>query len=847
MDSINLGGDDWELKEFVGMDWVWRDSVMPDTQDARWWIKAGVPGTVLNDLWRAGRTPDPYYECNSRLVEWVPERTWVYRKSFVIPKSAAGKKLTLCLKGIDYEGEIFLNGESLGNHKGMFIPWEREVTERVHTDRENLLAVVIEPAPKEQPQVGKTSLVTTHKSRMTYWWDFCPRMIHQGIWDDVYLKVTGEAVLTDVHLVQELDDGLQSAIVSVHIEAANGEGCMAEAEIDGEKKCVAVKNGGACLEFLIEKPKLWWPNGYGEACQYPIRVTLYNNKGVESDRYEKKLGIRKVLFLPNENTDPAAPHFLLCVNGKAMYMNGYNWVPADVMYGPERPGKMSRLLRLAAEAGANIFRIWGGGLIEKDAFYDQCAEHGILIWQEFILSSSGIDNKTPTDAAYLEMLREQAEVIIKKKRNHTSLAVWCGGNELQDDQGMPLDGRDPVLKMLGEQVETFDSGRKWLPTSPSGGVFLNSEENLEKNPDRMFDVHGPWEHQGLKKHNHLYNNGTSLLHSEFGTEGMANRGAMPRFMAGNHVLPAGKDNEIYFHRGAWWNNEPLIQETFGGKLDNIDSIRKASQYMQYEGLKYAVECNRRRSFHNSGSFPWQFNEPYPNLFCTSHVDYYGNPKPVYYGMKKAYAPWTVTACFQSSSLSGVASFECEMYVGANGAGDQKERNRMCVETYIYSMTGECWFSSSENCRPEAGRSVSAGEIKLQMNQLPEDLFLLRLRLTGDGMELAENEYLFTRTEDFKYLHQTQEPELESERIRTADGKEKLWLRNTGKIAALFVSVTPSENQPDEVWFYFEDNYFTLLPGETREIGFEMECGQEQNDLSGCLALEALNVSYKKIG
>ncbi|MFR6330463.1 MAG: glycosyl hydrolase 2 galactose-binding domain-containing protein [Eisenbergiella sp.] len=179
MDRINLNGPDWLMKEFVGMDWVWRDSVMPQTGDVRWWYPAEVPGSVLHDLMENGLVPDPYYEMNSKLAEWAPDRTWVYKGIFV-PEDLKGKRITLVFEGIDYSSEIFLNGVSLGKQEGMYVPWSMDVSAKLLPGETNLLAVVLEPAPFEQPQVGKTSLVYTHKSRMTYWWDFCPRMIHQG-------------------------------------------------------------------------------------------------------------------------------------------------------------------------------------------------------------------------------------------------------------------------------------------------------------------------------------------------------------------------------------------------------------------------------------------------------------------------------------------------------------------------------------------------------------------------------------------------------------------------------------------------------------------------------------------
>jgi beta-mannosidase len=204
--KINLGGSDWTLKDFIGLDWVWRDSEKSDTPDVRFWRKATVPGTIYKDLLDNHEIADPYFERNSMLAEWVPARTWLYRKTFRAEESWKGKRIQLHFKGIDYEARIFLNGEEIGHHKGMYIPALLEISDQLRYGEENHLAVVIEPSPFEQPQVGRTEWVRTHKSRMTYWWDFCPRMIHIGIWDEVYLDITGPVRIEDVFVRPQLND-----------------------------------------------------------------------------------------------------------------------------------------------------------------------------------------------------------------------------------------------------------------------------------------------------------------------------------------------------------------------------------------------------------------------------------------------------------------------------------------------------------------------------------------------------------------------------------------------------------------------------------------------------------------
>ncbi|MCZ7545174.1 MAG: hypothetical protein M5R40_17345 [Anaerolineae bacterium] len=237
------------------------------------------------------------------------------------------------------------------------------------------------------------------------------------------------------------------------------------------------------------------------------------------DQHTVRFGIRRVELLPNEGAEPDARPYTFAVNGRKVYAKGWNWVPMDVMYGVPRPAKLDRLLNLARQAHVNLLRVWGGGLIESEAFYNRCDELGIMVWQEFIQSSSGVDNIPPDAPDMIAMMVADAERIIPRRRNHPALVLWCGGNELTLDSEQPCDDDQPMLAALKSVVARLDSDRLWLPTSPSGRLFSNSLENIRRDPHGLHDVHGPWEYQGVEGQYTLYNQGTALLHSEFGVEG----------------------------------------------------------------------------------------------------------------------------------------------------------------------------------------------------------------------------------------------------------------------------------------------------------------------------------------
>lgn len=114
-----------------------------------------------------------------------------------------------------------------------------------------------------------------------------------------------------------------------------------------------------------------------------------------------------------------------------------------------------------------MLRIWGGGIYESPRFFELCDEKGILVWNDFMFAC-GI---YPRDEEFLENVALEAETVIKKYRNYTSLALWAGDNE--NGQAYGWAGRpyefaeDPIsCRILKKACETFDPNRFYLTTSP---------------------------------------------------------------------------------------------------------------------------------------------------------------------------------------------------------------------------------------------------------------------------------------------------------------------------------------------------------------------------------------------
>ncbi|MDF1605770.1 hypothetical protein [Nocardioides sp. YIM 152315] len=638
----------WTLREALGQTWQWyvdKPLHQPDNTAgnnvadaataaaaAPGWHPARVPGSVVGSLVRAGEVPDPYVGRNSRAVEWTADRHWVLRRPLEVPPLGPDDRVVVELDGADPGGRVFVDGTEIGRVSGLFHQLRADATDLLRRPGPHRLAVVVDPVPPSVPQVGRTEDVRLHAPRLNYGWDFSPRLPHQGLWRPVRLRV-GRLHLHDVVLAASLDDGRGRVRVEARLDGTTYDDDLLVCTVSDPDGTVVAEESVAArprdesriaVELAVPAPRTWWPRGHGEQ---PLYTVTLRHPGVGSAAWSGRTGFRSVRMLPNRGAPADALPYTVEVNGERIPLVGWNWAPVDALHGEVTLDRVRHLVGLAAASGARLLRVWGGGLLETPEFYDACDEAGLLVWQEFSQSSSGFQSAPATDAGFVAMMRQEARVVVPPRRRHPCLLMWGGGNEL-DDGGHPCDeSTSPVLAALRDEVARLDPGRHWVPSSPSGAGA---------------DEHGPWEHQGLDGHHAHWDARTSLAHTEFGVEGMANARSFERLVPEADRWPLDRTNAVMRHLGEWWDNEPLVQESFGHRLTDVASVRRASQLLQATGLRYAVEALRRRSPRCSMVLPWQLAESFPNAWCTAVVDHLGEPKPAYHAVTRAFADDRVT-------------------------------------------------------------------------------------------------------------------------------------------------------------------------------------------------------------
>lgn len=607
-------------------------------------LKITTPHSIYDDLQKYGYIDDPYFDMNSIKCEWIANRWWVYYTSLVIDEQSEYNELVF--EGLDYKAHIYVNDILVGFAENAFIHHVYDVTNILHTGN-NTVKVILENAPDEMGQIGFSNRVFTQKPKFNYKWDFCTRMISLGIYRPVYLRSGSQTRIESVCFHQ--GSALDEPSLSVSCKSFS-DNCYITIDFAG--KHYHIDDISSAITLKVDNPRLWYPNGMGEQFLYPIKVSLMHDD-ICLDTYETSVGLRSLRLEQNTGAENALP-YVFVVNDKKVYIKGVNITPLNqTCYTSDE--RYDQLLLLLKDANINFIRVWGGGLIESDYFYRRCDELGFMVLQDFTQSSCGINNETCIENNYLENLTKTAVFACKTLYNHPSLVAFDGGNELISAEWMPLTEQDPNIKLLSNIVKEYCPDHPFFPTTPSG-LSVNGDVSQK---GINHDIHGPWKY--YPNHYAFYNNIDSLFHSEFGVDGMTCLHSLKKFLSPEHLhVNNAIDDLVWRHHGEWWDTYERDCAIFGVP-DTLEEQVLHSQAVQAEGLRYALEANRRRAFQNSGSIIWQANECFPNVSSTALIDFYMQPKPVLEQVRKAFAPLNISLKYDEWVLSVGQLLNLEVY------------------------------------------------------------------------------------------------------------------------------------------------------------------------------------------
>ena len=646
------------------------EKVSQRAYSVRDWLNATVPGTVLTTLINNRLEPDPFYGLNNEKIPDIytvgrDHYTYWFVKDFTETAVSggsqrpvdggqrpvgAGQRVWLHFRGVNYGCDVWLNGHRLNSatHYGMFLRQTYDITNWLAANGNNRLAVLVYPPdPVGNPnggQGGDGEIARNVTHQYVAGWDWIQpiRDRNTGIWDKVTIERTGPVRIQNPHIVTDVPGvrwpdaaDQEPAVLHVSAELVNP-GTTAVSgvlsyELEGKTESIPVTvEAGATMEVrlpdhVLPHPRLWWPNGYGEAAMYHTSLVFAEGGGPVSDTTALDFGVRQVTTSWNTVTRSREVE----VNGQKIFIKGGNWIVSDELLWLN-PQRYDAEVRFHRDMNLNLIRVWGGALAERPEFYQACDRYGMLVFQDFW--NSGDCNgrwedpmkkedqwtrrNYPDDhALFLASVKDQ----VKMLRNHPSLAFWCGGNEITPPEDIFRAMKDSILPAL-------DGSRYFFEYSNSDSMSFNT---LGGNGD------GPY---GIQPISTFWAKRTFPFNSEVGSVGMGDYESLERFIPEDHlVAPSypGKTDPVWaYHKYIGYDSSIYAY----GPVKNLKDFAEKAQLVNYDQYRALMEGFSSHMWEwYTGVIIWKTQNPWTALRGQMY-DYYLDVNAGLYGLHSGSEP-----------------------------------------------------------------------------------------------------------------------------------------------------------------------------------------------------------------
>lgn len=668
--SLSLD-DGWQVRLVPGQ------AQAKEHPQATVWLPAQVPGTVQTDLMAAGLVPDPFLGSNEGAIQWVGLSDWQYRGRFSVDAvTLKRERVELVFDGLDTLAEVRLNGKPLLDADNMFRRWRVDAKPLLKRGENVLEVTVRSPIKKIQPWLAQqpyalpggydsafgdepaARLSTTYVRKAPYHfgWDWGPRIVTAGIWKNVRLEAWDAVRVEGLYIAQQRVDARAAQLeAQIELEANASGPVQVVLEVRGPDGALVTRierdamvdpgRNRIDLPLRIADPKRWFPFGYGAQDRYTFAATLRDASG-DSHTIQRSTGLRTVEL--RREKDRWGKSMELVVNGIPIFAKGANLIPLDSFPTRVDEARMRRTLLDAREANMNMLRMWGGGHYQDDRFYELADELGIMIWQDFMFGGA----IPPYDVAFRENTRQEAIEQVKRLRDHPSIVMWCGNNEVQTGwdhwgdrvkfkQSIDPEERTRIERgmttlfgtVLREVVAVHDPDVPYWATSPGtdfdGGADLSDDGDMH-----YWQVWG-----GEAKPVEAYLDVDSRFLSEYGLQSFPDMRTLRAFAGPQDMDPESPVMRAHQKYDNGNGNQRLllyIRREFGEPKD-FESFVYLSQLMQAEGIGLAASHLRASRPQGMGSLYWQLNDVWPGASWSS-VDYYGRWKALNYHARHFYAP-----------------------------------------------------------------------------------------------------------------------------------------------------------------------------------------------------------------
>jgi beta-mannosidase len=801
--------------------------------DSGEWLPATVPGTVHTDLLANKKIEDPFYRTNEKDLQWIDKKDWVYQNNIKIDSATLQKdNVEIIFKGLDTYADVYVNDSLVLKSDNMFREWTADCKKFLKKG-DNMIKIYFHspiniglkdleklgyalPATNDQSENGglgdKKVSIFTRKAGYHYGWDWGPRFVTSGIWRPVFLQAWNNAKINNIQIVQESVTA-QTAKLKAVFEIQSTATGSAELEITCSNDPALKATGkvslkpGECkgeVDLIINNPKLWWTNGLGEAFLYDLNGSLKIDD-IVIDSKQVNVGVRTVKII--QKPDSLGKSFYVELNGKPVFMKGANYIPNDNFLPRVTPAEYEKVVKSAYDTKMNMLRVWGGGIYENDVFYDLCDKYGILLWQDFMFACS----MYPGNDSFLENIRLEAIDNVKRLRNHPSIALWCGNNEIDaawqefnenggwgwkklynpEQRKAIYHTYDTIFhKILPQVIKENDPEKFYWPSSPLAGWLKHSDFAAHSGDIHYWDVW--WGQKPFEE----YETHIGRFMSEYGFQ------SFPEFnTVKTYTVPADYDifsDVMKAHQRSSIGNGTIknyMQRDY--KVPNdFKKFLYVGQILQAEGIKLAIEAHRRAKPYCMGTLFWQINDCWP-VASWSSTDYYRRWKAQQYYSKKAFSDVLVSPDLDSTKVS--------IFI-VNDLFEKKDANLILK---AIDFSGKVLFEKNiaVSLEPNSSKEFFNGDVSsiVPASALKNSLLYTEVK-EGDKI-LSSNILYFLPPKDLTLPKASVTNDIKEE-----NGAYVLKLSTPKLVKNLYLSLENGDG-------FFSDNYFDILPGQTVTITF----------------------------
>ncbi len=802
------------------------EAIASETFDDSNWLSATVPGTVLTSYLRAGALPDPNYrDYQLYISESFFNSDFWYRTE--LQTDVLGERTFLNLDGINWKAAVYLNGKYVDCIEGAFKHGCFDVTDIIRKGSNHLAIRIIKNAHpgrvKEQNALTAESNgghlgadnATFHAS---IGWDWLPtvRGRNIGIWNDVYLTHKGNVSIDDPFVSSILPQLPDTTIAEVTAQMVlhnhshhNIKGKFIgnfgdiefsrDVELKAGEEMPLTINTANTPTLRIKNPHLWWPNGYGEPYLYDVKMRFEVN-GKVSDECQFKSGIRQMTW-SHDDYEPAdvvpgsfgtsTKRLSLYVNGRRFVGFGGNWGLSEhnLNY---RDREYDAAIRYHKEMNFTMIRNWVGQIADEE-FYEACDRYGIMVWQDFWLANP-YDGPDPY---YPELFMDNATDLVRRIRNHPSIAIYVGRNE-----GYPPANLDNALKTLVDEVHP--------------GMHYISHSAAE-----VVSGGGPYRALPVKDYFSLF--GIDRFHSERGMPCIPNYENIMRFMNEDDVWPintAEHPNNMYgLHdyclQSAQRTNtfNEMFAQAFG-EPKNAQQFAELSQWLCYDGYRAIFES---RGDYRRGLLLWMSHPSWPS-FVWQTYDYYLDPTAAYFACRKACEPLHIQRN-AATNMVEVVNYRAGLQNGLTA------RAELITQIGEVKWSKECQINIGED---QTQKCFDLPQDASTLSSLTDTYFIRLFIKDNDNNVLSENIYWIGKEEgNLKSLLTLPKAKLDMKITTKLVGDE--WhltanINNSDKVPAMMVHLSARDSHTNEPLLpvIYSDNYFFIMPGESKTVNISVK-------------------------